>query len=190
MVKGMNRKSNGKVNQNSPIYRGPIITRSDAQESDTVEVVCAFTGLIDSSGAGVITDVIGNDPSASADFASFSNVYDEFRVLGERLEYFPFNRYSKTTTTCTPLIVVKDRNDSTILASYSSAISYSSAKKRSLEDPWTEEMKMTGIEDAGFIDTASPVANRWFKLYGDGLTNFTNYGRYFFYVRVQFRGRK
>ncbi len=172
------------------VYRGPIIDPLDRQETDTIETVLTFTDVLDSNGAGAILDVIGNDPAASGDFASFSNIYDEYRILGERLEFFPYNRYSKTTTTCVPIIVVKDRNDSLALASYSSALQYSSAVKRSLEDPWVEQMKMVGIEDAGFVTTAATSANRWFKFYGDGLTTSTNYGRYFFYIRVQFRGRK
>ncbi len=188
-----NRNSNMRSSHpsaNVAIYRGPIIDRTDRQEADVIETVLSFTGVLDSDGAGAMLDVIGNDPSASGDFASFSNIYDEFRVLGERLEFFPYNRYSKTTTTCVPVIVVKDRNDSAALASYSAALQYSSAKKRSLEDPWVEEMKMNGIEDSGFQSTAATASNRWFKFYGDGLTTTTNYGRYFFYLRVQFRGRK
>lgn len=190
---GRKRRVNKKASHpsaNVTIYKGPIIDPQDRQESDMIETVLSFTDVLDSNGAGAILDVIGNDPAASGDFSSFSNIYDEYRVLGERLEFFPYNRYSKTTTTCVPIIVVKDRNDSLALASYSAALQYSSAVKRSLEDPWVEQMKMNGIEDAGFVNTASTSANRWYKFYGDGLTTSTNYGRYFFYLRVQFRGRK
>ncbi len=183
-------KNTKKTAETAAVYRGPIIDRSDREESDAVEVLVSFTGLITSNGGGQLLDVIGNDPSASGDFAYYQNLYDEYRVLGERLEFLPNNRYSKTTTTCTPLIVVKDRNDTTALASYSSAMQYSSAVKKSVEDPWTMQMRMKGIEDAGFVTTASAAATRWFKFYGDGYTASTTYGRYFFYIRVQFRGRK
>lgn len=190
MVRKNGSKKSTKTAETAAVYRGPIISRQDRGQSDAIEVLVSFTGSIASNGAGAIVDVIGNDPSASGDFASYQNIYDEFRVLGEQLEYFPNDRYSKATTKCTPLIVVKDRNDTAALASYSSAIQYASAEKRSIEDPWIEQMRMVGIEDAGFISTASPAANRWFKFYGDGLTVSTTYGRYFFYMRVQFRGRK
>ncbi len=196
MVKGSGRsRRRSSANRSHPsaavtVYRGPVIDPQDRQQTDMIETVLSFTGVLDSDGAGAILDVIGNDPAASGDFSSFSNIYDEYRVLGERLEFFPYNRYSKTTTTCVPIIVVKDRNDSLALASYSAALQYSSAVKRSLEDPWMEQVKMNGIEDSGFSSTASTSANRWFKFYGDGLTTSTNYGRYFYYLRVQFRGRK
>ncbi len=192
MTKVVNRrvKRYTKTAQTAAVFRGPVISSKDRSQEDDVEVLLSFTGTITSNGAGAIVDVIGNDPSASGDFASYQNIYDEYRVLGERLEYFPNDRYSKTTTKCTPLIVVKDRNDNAALSSYSSAIQYSSAEKRSLEDPWIEVMKMKGIEDASFESTASGAANRWFKMYGDGLTVSNTYGRYFFYMRVQFRGRK
>ncbi len=190
------RKSKRQTSQQSNpgaeklIYTGPIKNSRDKAEDDTVTAILSWTGVLDSDGAGAMTDVLTNDVSASADFASYSNIYDEYRPLGERLEYFPYNRYSKTTTTCTPLIVVKDRNDTLALSSYSSAISYSSAAKRSLEDPWSEEFKMKGATEGTFISTASTHSTRAFKFYADGLSTSTNYGRYFLYVRVQFRGRK
>jgi hypothetical protein len=174
----------------SLVYRGPIKDPKSMQEDDTISSVLSWTGLISSDGTGSITAILSNDPSASADFSSFVNTYDDFRVLGEKLEFFPINRYSKVTTTCVPLIVVKDRNDSAILTTYSSAISYSSASKRSVEDPWSESFKMVGANESVWISTASPVASRWFKFFGTGYTNYTDYGRFFLYARVQFRGRK
>ncbi len=171
-------------------YGGPIKDAMSKDEKDTTSVLLSWTGVISSDGAGANTSVLSNDPSASADFSSYSNIYDEVRVLGERLEYFPYNRYSKTTTTCVPLIVVKDRNDGTVLSSYSSAISYSSAMKRSVEDPWAETFKMNGQFEATWQSTSTPFATRWFKLFGQGFSTSTDYGRFFMYARVQFRGRK
>lgn len=188
--RGNRKQSSKKVPTTAAIYRGPIVNRLDRDQADTEEICVNWTGLLTSTGGGTINTVIAGDPNNSTDYASFTDTYDEARVLGFRIEYFPFNRYSKTTTSCTPLIVVKDRTDNTALSSYSNAMNFSSAKKRSLEDPWSEEIRMNGIEDAGFLDSTSIGWTYVFKTYGDGLTVSTNYGRYFCYVLVQFRGRR
>ncbi len=193
-AKNGKNKSKGARKTNPPsqalIYRGPVKDPKSVAQDDTCSVLLSWTGVISSDGAGANTSVLSNDPSASADFASYVNIYDDYRVLAERLEYFPYNRYSKATTTCVPLIVVKDRNDSVVLSSYSSAISYSSASKRSVEDPWVETFKMVGTTESDWISTASTRATRWFKFFGSGFSVSTDYGRFFFYARVQFRGRK
>jgi len=152
----------------------------------------SVTGTITSSGGGVFASTFVDNITGSSDWASCALLYAEYRILGVRMEYFPWNRYSKTTTISTPLIAVVDRGGTnTVLASYDAAMQYASAKKKSLEDPWIMEARMNGVEDAGFLVTTSGTTLPFtIKVYADGLSITTTYGRYFFYWLVQFRGRK
>jgi len=147
---------------------------------------------ISSNSGGVINLVMNNDVTSASDWSNFVDTWDEFRVLGLRVEFFPYNRYSKTTTTCGPIITTIDRVDITPLSSYSTAMAYSSAKKHSLEDPWSREIRMAGIEEAAFQSTASPtnLGAQCIKTYADSLSTSVKYGRMFLYFRVQFRGRR
>lgn len=157
------------------------------------------TAALSSSAAGVINTVVSSSPNTFANWSAYSAIYDEFRVLGMQLEYFPANRYSKTTTVCIPGIGVVDRNDSTTLSGPS--ILYESTRQLSLEDPWTDRseyrgssvpaliIKMNGAEEGQWLSTGSTAANLYIKLYFSGLTVSTQYGVYYVRALVQFRGQ-
>jgi len=179
-------------NPNSLTYNGPIRTISDREEADCITTLVTFTGVVPSSAGGVIDASYSDDPASYsvADWTNLAATWHEYRVLGFEVKFWPYNRYSKTTVVCTPLIIVIDRQSGATLGSYASAMGHSSAKIGSLEDPWAESVKMQNAEEAQFISTLSTVPTRWIKFYADGLSVSTTYGRSFLYARVQFRGRK
>lgn len=196
LIMPKNRNRNKSVKQLAEIpaqklvYTGPIRPLSENEQLTTKTVFMSSTGFISSSAAGKILSVFSNDPSTTVDWTSFANSFHEYRVLGIRLEYFPNNRYSKTTTTCRPVISIVDRtSDVTALSSYGVAVAHESAHKVSLEDPWFREAKMSGSEEAVFAPTTLPTITNAIKLYADGLTVSTEYGMYVLYYLVQFRGR-
>jgi hypothetical protein len=174
------------------VYNGPIIKKSDRQQNDVEDVLLKFTGVVTSTAGGVIDTNYGNDPASYSisDWTNLAALFDEYRVLGFQVEFYPNNRYSKTTVNCTPAIVLIDRISSATLGSYQAAIDHESAKKVSWEDPWVEVAKMTSIDEAAFISTASTSPNTWIKFYSSGLSVSTEYGRMFVYLRIQMRGRK
>jgi hypothetical protein len=180
------------VSANSLSYKGPIVSQAQKKETDTSETTLNFTGLVTSSAGGVIDSFYSDDPLSYgvADWTSLTALWHEYRVLGHRVEFSPYNRYSKTTVTCTPAIVCVDRQSSGTLGTYQVAMSHSSAKKVSWEDPWVMEAKMQNAEEAVFTSTSATVARKWIKFYSDGLSVSTVYGRFFVYVLIQFRGRK
>ncbi len=191
------KRKKGKGNFPNPgpaavIYKGPLKPSKMKQEAESIVTTLNFTGILPSTAGGVIDSSYSNDPNSYslADWTSLVALYHEYRVLGVRVEYFPWNRYNKTTTVCTPLITVVDRAAAGTLGSYQAAMSHESAKKCSLEDPWSEEARMESIEEATYISTSSTTASFWIKFYADGLSVSTTYGRMFVYVVVQLRGRK
>lgn len=175
----------------SVVYRGPVERPRDRSGLDTHTVLVSAQEFISSSAGGVMQEVFSDDLTGFGDISRFQDIYDEMRVLGLQVEYYPNNRYSKTTTICRPVITVVDRNDATVLASYSDACNASSSRVDSLEDPWVRDCKMNGIEDAQFLTTATLTAARNFvKIYADGLSASTEYGFVQLKCLVQFRGRK
>ncbi len=181
-----------RVNPNSLVYTGPIISAADRQEADTDETMLMFTGDISSSAGGTIDSNYSNDPNSYSlnDWTNLIALWHEYRVLGFTVKFFPNNRYSKTTTVTAPLIVCVDRQTSGTLSTYQGAMNHSSAMVKSIEDPWTMTAKMQNAEEAQFKSTASTSANTWIKFFATGLSVSTSYGRSFVYLRIQFRGRK
>lgn len=195
-MSGAKHKKDKKKSQNiAPTalsYKGPIVSKKAKEENEVIVTNLNFTGLLTSTAGGLINSFYSNDPNsyALADWTNIAAAWHEYRVLGFRVEFFPHNRYSKTTVVCTPMIIVTDRADNSLLGSYQTAMDHSSAKKVSLEDPWNHEAKMASTEEAAFISTGSTSAQTWIKFYADGLTVSTVYGRTFVYLLLQLRGRR
>lgn len=175
------------------VYKGPIIPKPMKEQAEAYPVPLRFTGLISSTAGGVIDAYYSSDPNSYglADWTSMVSLYGEYRVLGMEVEYAPYNRYSKVSTVCTPLMVLTDREAPTSnLGSYATAMSHESARILTLEDPWKHVIKMQNAEESQFITTASTSAKYSCKFYADGLSVSTVYGRSFVVLLIQFRGRK
>jgi hypothetical protein len=207
-MKGRSRKSGTKrkFNEAGPSdrvldYRGPLkIPRGIEQDQPVLANL--FVQLALASGAGgVIATEYDDGMSAYAGWGAYSANYDEYRVLGIQVEYFPNNRYSKTTVTCTPVFSVVDRDSTGVLTSATQATSYESCRILSLEDPWTDrrdyagsacqpiQLHMRGVRDAAYITTATTTPTKAIKLYASGLSVSTTYGLIFVTALVQFRGK-
>jgi len=176
-------------------YTGPVRTKSDMEEMHIETVVLGFSFQATSTGAGVLSGVIDNSVGSGTglaqctDWASLSNTWGEYRVLAMQLRWFPYNRYSKTTTVCSPGIRVVDRTNNTAISSITDGMQHDSWKIFSLEDPSTHVIKMDGTDEAQWRLTASGVAYAWFKYYSQGLSLTITYGVWYVEYRVQFRSK-
>jgi hypothetical protein len=186
---------------NALSYRGPIWD-TGAQENDAPIVTNVLFELdLSSDTTGTIASVFSNNPSGFYGWGNFNALYDEYRYLGIQVEYFPVNRYSKTTTTCVPGFAVVDRDDVAPLASQTAALMYESCRVMSLEDPWTDRreyrgssvpalrMHMDGARESSWITTQTPAATGSIKLYFSQLSASTFYGKVIVRGLFQFRGR-
>lgn len=168
-------------------YRGPVETRKERYDQDlTIMVLSDFTPISSTAG-GIIADVYSSLPSVSASWADCTAVWSEYRVLAHEIQYLPMNQYSKTTTVCVPGVGVLDRRSSTPLASLAASEGFASARRLSLENPWTMKINMDNIDEASFIDVGGPVAFNWIKLFFTGLSVSTAYGQVLHRFRIQFR---
>jgi len=183
------RDSNANPPSSVVVYKGPIDPKGYKQEAELFTVPFGLQVSVQSSVAGVTALVYSSSPASANDWAACQAIYDEYRVLAMKLKYFPSNRYSKTTTVCRPAVTYVDRDDTALPTSYGQSCKKASSVIRSLEDPWTEVIRMNGQEDATFVTTATVVNAFSLKLYADGLTISTEYGMMFLEYLVQFRGR-
>lgn len=200
VIKGYGQASDS-LSSAKIFYEGPIEVPRQQLQEHIIVTTQFFTGGLASSAGGIISSVFTNDPSNTLEWASISAIYDEFRVLGFDLEFFPSNRYSKTTTVCTPGVGVVDHGTIAVLASLAAGFQHESCRVLSLEDPWTSrgdfagdcakplQWRMASSEEAVFTYTSTTLSNSAIKLYFTGLTASTTYGQFLLRFLVQFRGR-
>lgn len=172
-------------------YTGPIIQRADQQNTDLVEMVLIQDLAISSGVGGVISPTFAfNNPSSATDWSSAIALYDEYRVLGMRLEYHPNAYTASAVSSFAPVYSVIDRDSASALGGYSTAVNYASCKEHSLDRPFSREMKMESSAEAQFFNTSAlPTSSGSIKLISTGLSNSTGYGRVSVYYMIQFRGR-
>ncbi len=179
---------------NAITYRGPFNSPALMEASDLHTFVLVFNGTIASDGTGKIQTVFDcySQASSAADWAGLTGLFKEYRILGFKIIYSPWNQYSKpTTVTTAPLRSVIDRTSSTALASLSDASSYSSNKIHSLENAFSRSVRMDGVDESQWIlSSGSPATTSrlYIKFFANGLSNTTTYGDYTSYIVVQFRG--
>lgn len=189
------RSSQKTVSDTAIRFTGKVISPTARAELTTSDRLLNFTSVVTTDGTGMINLLIQGNMNSALDWASLASVWDEFRVLGARIEYCPQNKYCKSQTPIvpivTPAVVYVDRNDTIVISSsYALASSNESAKKVSMEEFWFHEWKMDGTDEAAFRPTSSSLINPVFRIFSDGGTINYQLGRLFLYWRVQFRSAK
>lgn len=146
-----------------------------------------------SSGVGVINDVyILRDPTIAAGWSDLADVWQQYRVVATKIQFRPYNRYSKTTTVTRALVGVVDNVSSAAIPNFTTAMNNPSVQYLSLDDPWTMEWRLRKDDPAANIWTdagGSPGSVECFKFYGDGLSLSTAYGMVVIEFMVELRGR-
>jgi len=174
------------------IWLGPIILPNSRGNTNTVKVNIGATATVVSTAGGVINNVYSSDPITSSGWANNSAVWDEYRVLGFKISFYPHDRYAPGILTVTrPMAIVSDHNGNAAITSWNEALTYESGYKMGNSgDPWSKEIRMKDLGEGVFINTASSPANAYYvKLYGDTVTASTTYGRVIQTYLVEFRGR-
>jgi hypothetical protein len=144
---------------------------------------------ISSTAGGIVNNVINDNPSGYADWGSFQALYEQYRVLSFRVDYYPNSRYNWGGVTVACVGTVMDRQDGTALTSYADAVQYAACRLFSMEDPWFRIIKMSGAEEADWKTTASPTAEHYLKMYGTPFGATTLFGQMLATVVIQVRGR-
>ncbi len=172
----------------------------NVRDTTVTTAVVHGTGTISSNGAGIIASNIPLDPSTltSTDWADFSGLYDEFRVIGAKIIIAPEQQFSVTAANA--LAVMAFDNDSTVTAAnFSAAQQYNTAKYlssifvSSSGRPWecTWYRPTSGRVPIPWIDVATPSNSPGcIFYYATGLSAGTVYWSYAVELLCQFRGRR
>jgi hypothetical protein len=162
----------------------------------------AVHGNLTSSGTGVVTDVVTDDPSSIADWSSISSLFDGYRVLTMAIEFFPYFVGSVdqgSMVNFPPLYVVYDTDTTSAVTSVSNALEYDNCKVMSPAKQWTLTTKVprfssvgsvSRVTSDGFIDVAGVQANSSFSWYADAFTTNLSYGRLVKHLLVEMRYRR
>lgn len=147
-----------------------------------------------SSAGGVLAGILNFDPSAYTDWAGLAGAYDQFRMIGYRVRFFPVG---SAAFALRPVVAVFDNDDaSTALTSISGAADY--GKQIVFNSHWHNpqpmviagEMYASGNATTGvpWATTAAPTTYpSSVKFYSSGLTVSTNYFTVLVSLVVQFR---
>jgi hypothetical protein len=101
---------------------------TSSNSSNTVfPSILRLAATLTSSAGGQITYTLLMNPNGSTDWAGMSGLYDEFRVLGVRVDLVSLQQFSVTANNALG-VVVFDNDDATALASIGAATSYGTAK--------------------------------------------------------------
>jgi hypothetical protein len=179
---------------------------TSSNSSNTVfPTILRLAGTINSSAGGQITQTLLMNPNGSSDWASMAGLYDEFRVLGIRIDLVSLQQFSVTASNALG-VVVYDNDDSTVLASIASATSYGTAKftpaiftheapigtnqNPCLTYEWIRPSSGPNTSIA-WIDCGAPAGSLGaIKFYFTGLTVTTQYLGYVITWFCEFRGRR
>jgi len=174
------------------IYTGPIVLTSSKTNSHVIKGNLGNSLVVTSSAGGVVANVYSSDPTTSSNWGANSSNFDEYRTLGIRVSFYPYDRYAPGILTATrPLAIVADHNGSNPVTSWADVTSYESGYLiKNIGDPWVKELRMHDIGEGVWINTASAPTNAFYiKLWADTLTASTSYGRVIITWLVEFRGR-
>jgi hypothetical protein len=178
------------------VYRGPSDFKAARGAMETEVAALKFIGTLTATAGGVLATVFDSvsSLSSSPDWASYQNLWQEYRILSYKVEMKPWNKYNQpSTSTLTPVSTVEARDSNTALASVSDAAGYDSVELHAPSTDITRVIKMADTGEAQFIIVVnSPAATDrlYIKLYSSGNTASINLYDYLATVLVQFRGRK
>lgn len=150
-----------------------------------------FTSVVSSGISGIIFLGFGNDPSVSAEWSSYVNLYEEHRVLATRFRFEPIEvNYTLSTSTRVHAAVVYSLNRNAGLtppASIAAAFQKSNAIVRNTQQPFVYSTKAGSAQEMLFRATTAPGATWQLDMNADGVSVSTSYGVMFQEFLVQFR---
>jgi hypothetical protein len=156
-----------------------------------------FESTISSAGGGTIRANLGMDPSAAGDWADFTSIYDEFRIVGVRI-YLVSAQTNSTAINNGILAIAYDDDTNSAPASVSAVRQYATSTVHSTIMTHNQGKPLTlvywrpttGVPPL-WIDVATPSGSLGSILIAaDGLTASTSYIQYALDYYVEFRGRR
>ncbi len=191
-------QNKGKSNPSTAVvrYTGPTRLSAATQSNDVIVTEINNAGQLITTAGGTISTVFDaySQASTGVDWASFINLYQEYRILSMEIELIPYNTYNfPTTSTLGPMYTVTDRGTNAALTSLATTVAYDSMKVQLPSKRIIRQIKMDGLDEAGWIaNSASPATGSrlFIKTWSSGNVASTTLYDFIARVIVQFRGRQ
>lgn len=188
------RRSRGRAGKNLPPvpatslirYTGRIPTSNS--EDGVVVQLRALTQLFTGAAATTYSFTQTKDVTSYDNWSEYSTIFQEYRVLGIRYEFFPTKVVNTTAIEAgVQTHSVLHTTISPAITTLSDAISYGDVRVASTTKPWVATWKMTSTEEAAFIPVTTAYTDFTLTVFGNNLTINTTYGYILATALVQFR---
>lgn len=181
----------GQASATDVIYKGPVVSKLEKQQTKMIETVSFEDLTITTSGTSAISLAVPlSNPSSSTDWSTLAGVWDEFRVIASSAQFTPITSSAPSTTMGCVVQAAVDRDSSAAPTSYAALANYESCIYFPVDKVKTLTWRMTGTNEANWINVNSPVTTGTFKFFGQcpALVS-TIVGHLRVAYRIQFRGR-
>jgi len=180
-------------------YRGPLRPPGTGAVIRTITANLSLAANVNSDNTGKLIGVYTNDATRLNDWTSFSNLYQEFRVLAYCISYVPgavVNTVTGTNQAVTAPLVHYPVRDGVYnnLTSYTLAFDQEGSRIGHTSRKWTQTVRMNGATESQWYNTGTtstlPGTYAGIGFYAEGLLGNAYIGTFFQEALVQFRGRQ
>ncbi len=171
-----------------PAYKGPIQLRSVSQQTYVEKMNVTLQTNATTNVSGVMDLVFGNSPASLSQWTTLAGLYNEYRVLGMKLEFTPIKQVSTWAYGISYTVI--DHDVSAALGGAAAAAQHESYMQLGNYSRWSREARSNGIEEFDFISTASPAAQYYIKVYSSANTPSITIGVFALTYLIEFRGKK
>jgi len=163
-----------------------------AAAMQTMTRVIGYQTAMATTGAGVLTGVVTNQPTGSPDWSALAGLYSEYRVLGFKVVYVPlYQNYIPAIATSpkqqSALVWFGVRGSLTPPTTYSEALGFGGSVVGHTQQRMTKVSRMNGVQEGAFINTGGTGVSATLGFYADGLDFSTTYGYNYITWLIQFR---
>jgi len=175
----------------SLIYSGPIPSRTS--ERGITAILRQASTQTTGGAATSINVVLGNNPSGSDNWADYAAAWSQYRVLGMRVNWRPYDTGFTTGGVGTRsygtfIHTVVHQTASPVTNSVANAFSVGDSRVSHYSQPHVRTWKMLDSTEAGWVATSAPATTSFaYSNYANNLTVASTYGVLFITYYVQFR---
>lgn len=159
-------------------------------------------GTITASAGGVLNPYYDDNASGTTDWTSFSNLFDQYRILAMKVSFIPsVSNDDSSITKWAPMYILFDPDNTGVGPSTpDTCLQYDQCKVVNMSKPFSFYHRIPRITSTagsasvihagGWRDIATPDATCGIKMYSEGLTASKLYGNIITKFYVQFRHRR
>jgi hypothetical protein len=176
------------------VYNGPVRVADTSLPNDTIVARLSYVNPNQSGGSTGLQQGCNNlGVTTTTDWASYVNLYDEYRVLGFELDWLPhFPGGNAAVVHASGVRFSTHSADTFVAPTLDVAVQHADWSPFYTGVPFKMEWKMSSLEEAAYYATGTPATAQLGALFATApsASSTTAYGNAIVTYAVQFRGRK